>query len=154
MSDRSFLALFKRATKRAIALLLFQKEQQKEWSLFRSFKKSDEKSDRSFALSNRAKDQKWAKKRAIAHFQNERMPNPDVLLLFFVIIIIFHWAVHVHVLLLLFCYCHNTSLWCRCCPSRRCRSTFYLPFWWLLSNSFLLVVVTISILLFVLNFTC
>jgi len=38
-----FFALFKRATKRAIALLLFH-----------SFKKSDKKSDCSFALSKRA----------------------------------------------------------------------------------------------------
>jgi len=37
MSDPSLFALFKRATKRAIALLLFQKEQQKEQSFFRSF---------------------------------------------------------------------------------------------------------------------
>jgi len=49
-NNRSFFALFKRATKRAIALLLFQKERQKE-RLFRSFKKSGEKSDRFFALS-------------------------------------------------------------------------------------------------------
>jgi len=54
ISDRSFFALLKRATKRAIALLLFQKEQQKERSLIRSFKKSN----RSFALSKRAKKQK------------------------------------------------------------------------------------------------
>jgi len=69
--------------------LLFSKERTKERSLFRSFKKSDKKSDHSFAFSKRAKEQKWAKnerfskslsfrskKRAIAHFQNERMPNP------------------------------------------------------------------------------
>jgi len=53
-----FFALFKRATKRAIALLLFQKERQKEQLLFRSFKKSDKQSDRSFSLSKRAKEQK------------------------------------------------------------------------------------------------
>jgi len=41
MSDRSFFALFKRAMKRAIALLLFQKERQKEQSLIFSFKKSE-----------------------------------------------------------------------------------------------------------------
>jgi len=58
MSDRSYFALFKR--------------QQKERSLFPSFKKSDKKSDRSFALSKRAKEQK----RAIAHFQNDQMANP------------------------------------------------------------------------------
>ncbi|MBM3939225.1 MAG: hypothetical protein FJ333_11320 [Sphingomonadales bacterium] len=61
MSDCSFFALFKRATKRVIALLLFQKEQQKERSLFCSFKESNEKSDRSFALSKRVKEQKLAK---------------------------------------------------------------------------------------------
>jgi len=55
MSDRSFFALFKRATKTAIALLLFQKERQKERLLFCSFKKSDEKSDRSFAFSKVSK---------------------------------------------------------------------------------------------------
>jgi len=70
-NEQSLFALFKRATKREIALLLFQKER----SLFCSFKKSE-----------RAKmSKKWAifqiahfllKKRAIAHFQNERMPNP------------------------------------------------------------------------------
>jgi len=40
MSDRSFFTLFKRATKREMALLLFQKERQKEQSLIHSFKKS------------------------------------------------------------------------------------------------------------------
>jgi len=64
MSDRSFFALFKRATKRAIALSLFSKERPKERLLFRSFKKSDpsfKESDRSFALSKRAKiSKKWA----------------------------------------------------------------------------------------------
>jgi len=60
MSDRPFFALYKRATKRAIALSLFQKERQKEQLLFRSFKKSDKKSDRSFALSKRAKEQKMS----------------------------------------------------------------------------------------------
>jgi len=57
---------------------------------FALFKKSNEKSDRFFALSKRAKKQKLAKneqfskwlifcskKRAIAHFQKERMPNPS-----------------------------------------------------------------------------
>jgi len=58
MSNCSFFALFKRA----ITILLFQKEQQKEQSLICSFKKSE-----------RAK---ISKKRAIAHFQNEQMANP------------------------------------------------------------------------------
>jgi len=49
----SFFALFKRATKRAIAFSLFHKEQQK--------------SDRSFALSKRAKEEKLAIFQ-IAHF--------------------------------------------------------------------------------------
>jgi len=90
MSDHSFFVLFKKATKRTIALSLFQKERQKEQSLFRSFKKSDKKSYPSFALSKRGKsknEQKMRdfpnrlffaqKKRAITHFHFERMPNPD-----------------------------------------------------------------------------
>jgi len=85
LSDRSFCCSLQKS-KWAIALFsLFSKERQKERSLFRSFKKNDEKSNRSFTLSKRAKEQKWGiwkianfllKKRAIAHFQNEQMANP------------------------------------------------------------------------------
>jgi len=72
LSNRSLNCSFKKSNWAIALFSLFSKEQQKERSLFCSFKKSDEKSDRSFALSKRAKEQKWA----IAHFQNERMPNP------------------------------------------------------------------------------
>jgi len=71
MSNRSFwhslqkskwaIALFLLVSKeRPKERLLFQKEQQKELSLFCSLKKSNQKSDHSFALSNRAKmSTKW-----------------------------------------------------------------------------------------------
>jgi len=49
-SNHPFVVLFKRATKRAIAYLLFFKEQMSERLLNRSFEKSDEKSNCSFAL--------------------------------------------------------------------------------------------------------
>jgi len=73
-----FSALFAKEQMSNLSFLLFSKEQLKERSLFRSFKKSDQKSDRSFALSKRAT------KRAIAlslfhqvrKSKNERMPNP------------------------------------------------------------------------------
>jgi len=111
MSDCSFCRSLQKSEWALALFLLFSKERPKEWSLFCSFKKSDKKSYRSFALSNRAtkraialllfrkewkskNERKWAKmckkwaifqidhfslkKRAIAHFQNERMPNPAV----------------------------------------------------------------------------
>jgi len=59
-SDCSF-ALSKRATKRAIAHSLFQKEQKS---------KNEQK------MSNFPNHSFFFKKRVIAHFQNERMPNP------------------------------------------------------------------------------
>jgi len=93
-SDSSFFALFKRATKRAIAQLLFLKERanerllflslflfvallkraKKERSLIRSFAKSAEKGNRSFALLQRAT------KRVIAHllFLKEQMSEQSL----------------------------------------------------------------------------
>jgi len=65
-------AHLKRVNKRLLFLALFAKEQMsnrsffvlsKEQSLFRSFKKSDKKSDRSFALSKRAKTKFFAQKK-------------------------------------------------------------------------------------------
>jgi len=58
MSNRSFVALCKRGNERSIIFFLFSTEQQKEQLLFRSFKKSNKKSDHSFALSIRVKEQK------------------------------------------------------------------------------------------------
>jgi len=50
-----FLSLFAKEQMSDRSFLQFSKERQKARSLFRSFKKSDEKSNHSFALSKRAK---------------------------------------------------------------------------------------------------
>jgi len=55
--------------------LLFSKEQQITLSLFQK----EQKSENEQKMSDFPNCSFFAKKRAIAHFQNERMPNPAIL---------------------------------------------------------------------------
>jgi len=89
MSNCSFQRSLQKSKWAITLFYLFLKERPRERSLFRSFKKSDKNRNCSFSLSKRANELKWAKnegfsislifrskKRAIPHFQNERMLNP------------------------------------------------------------------------------
>jgi len=71
MSDPSFCRSLQKSDRAIAPLLLFWKEQMSDRS-FRSFccsfQKSDKKSDRSFSLSKRAKEQKWAVSKSFIHF--------------------------------------------------------------------------------------